>query len=366
MPASCRRRGGRELNQVAWLVRERRAEDKVAALRLEQLPKWLLCIPLVLQWLWLGVRWRSLTLPSAANPGIETGGLAGESKSDCLAQIDARYADNLAEWRRVAPGQDAIAIRAEAGFSYPLIVKPDIGWCGYGVRLVHDDAGLADYMAEFPSEGACMLQRYVAGPCEAGLYYCRWPGSLEGSLLAITLRHAPTLMGDGVRSVTELLAQDTKVARCAPILSPGTSAKILSPGERITVTTVASLRVGARYEDITEVVTPSLVARIDEIARSMGKFHVGRFDVRFETVSDLRLGIFSIIEVNGAGSEAIHLWDPAMPIIAALDGVFAKQAMLFQLGNAMRKRGYRPVGVKTLVRAWLSQQHLIRRYPASN
>uniref|UniRef100_UPI003B5AEA30 hypothetical protein n=1 Tax=Novacetimonas labruscae TaxID=3229898 RepID=UPI003B5AEA30 len=48
---------------------------------MERLPKPVLCIPLVLQWLWLGLRYRSLTLPSVVNPAIETGGLAGESKS---------------------------------------------------------------------------------------------------------------------------------------------------------------------------------------------------------------------------------------------------------------------------------------------
>ena len=47
---------------------------------LERMPKWLICVPLALQWLWLAARYRGLTLPSAANPCITAGGLVGEGK----------------------------------------------------------------------------------------------------------------------------------------------------------------------------------------------------------------------------------------------------------------------------------------------
>jgi hypothetical protein len=98
----------------------------------------------------------------------------------------------------------------------------------------------------------------------------------------------------------------------------------------------------------------------------MPSFHLGRFDVRFTDMPALQRGEFAIIEVNGAGSEAIHLWDPALPLLAAFRGVFAKQKMLFELGARMRARGYAPVGPVALARAWLKQQRLIARYPTSN
>ena len=46
------------------------------------MPKWLVCIPLVLQWLWLSPRYLSLslTLPAVANPAVTAGGLVGEGK----------------------------------------------------------------------------------------------------------------------------------------------------------------------------------------------------------------------------------------------------------------------------------------------
>ncbi len=47
-------------------------------------PGWLFYAPVVAQWIWLGLRYGDMSLPTAANPTIETGGLCGESKSDIL------------------------------------------------------------------------------------------------------------------------------------------------------------------------------------------------------------------------------------------------------------------------------------------
>src|SRR6266487_3046851 len=40
-------------------------------------PAWLFYIPVVLYYFWLAVRYRSLSLPTAANPGMATGGFVG-------------------------------------------------------------------------------------------------------------------------------------------------------------------------------------------------------------------------------------------------------------------------------------------------
>jgi hypothetical protein len=344
--------------------------DRLARWRIEDLPKPLLCVPLVAQYLWLAARYRSLTLPTAVNPSIETGGMVGESKAACLAQIGAAFASHVAPWRLVGPGENPCAVRREAGFAYPLIAKPDIGWCGYGVRIVRDDAALHDYAASFPPGGRFMVQALAEGPQEAGLFYRRDPGESMGRLTAMTLRHTPHVVGDGRRSVAALVETDPQQRRhatyYAAALQAAKWASIPAPGERVLLTTIASLRAGARYEDASARITPALSARIDAIARSMDRFHWGRFDVRFSSVAALQAGEFTIIEVNGAGAEAIQFWDPGIALPDAFAGVFAKQAALFALGARMRTRGWRPVGPVALARAWLKQMRLVRGYPVSN
>ncbi len=338
--------------------------------RIEQLPKSLLCIPLVLHWFYLGARYRSLTLPSCLNPRIETGGLAGESKSACLAQVGEAFAPWIAPWCRVVSGRDAGAARVAAGLDYPLIAKPDIGWCGYGVRRIDGDDALDAYTAAVPAGGAFILQRLIAAPNEAGLLYVREPGASRGALVAMTLRHAPCVIGDGRRSVAALVRADPRcrrhAAKYAAALGEAAFRRVPAEHEQVLLTTIASLRIGARYEDASSRISPLLAERIDAIARSMPQFHYGRFDVRFDTLAGLLAGAFSIIEINGAGSEAIQFWDPSLTLKAAFRGVFAKQVELFRLGQAMRRAGHRPAGVAALSRAWLRQQSLLRRFPPSN
>ena len=151
-------------------------------LPIERVPKPMLCVPLLAHWMWLAMRYRSLTLPSAINPAIETGGLAGESKSAGLAQISETSASFVAPWRLVGPGEDPVAARRAAGFAYPLIAKPDIGWCGFGVRRIEDDGALSSYAAAFPPAASFIVQHLVTAPMEAGLFYLRQPASSRGRL----------------------------------------------------------------------------------------------------------------------------------------------------------------------------------------
>jgi hypothetical protein len=329
---------------------------------MERLPKWLLCIPLVAQWFWLGARYRSLTLPSVVNPEIETGGLAGESKFLSLARLQQAVPGLVAETRLVRPGEWPDA----GGLDYPLIAKPDIGWCGYGVRLIRSSAELASYAAAFPKDAAFLLQRYAAGPDEAGLFFMRQPAAPSGRLVSMTIRHPPHVIGDGKAMLACLIAADPRTRPHAKLYSATALASIPAEGETVVLATIASLRAGARYEDATALVTPALEAAILRAAEALGRFSFGRFDVRYSDLPSLLAGRFTIIEVNGAGAEAIQFWDPRLSLRQAFAGVFAKQRLLFELAAEWRLRGERPVGVLRLAQTWLRQQGLIGRYPASD
>jgi len=337
---------------------------------IDALPKWLLCVPLVAHWMWLALVYRSATLPSVLNPGIETGGLAGESKFSYLEPIDARFRQWVAETFLVTPGADAVAERQRAGLTFPVIVKPDIGWCGYGVRRVDNDDELAAYASALPNNAASLLQRFVPEKYEAGILYVREAGAGHGRVTALTVRHAPHVDGDGVRSIADLIAADLRTRRKRALyldtLGVRGAVRVPAAGERIELTTVASVRVGGRYEDLSQHITPALEAAVDAIALSIGTFHYGRFDVKFESLAALQDGRFTIIEINGAGSEAIQFWDPSLSLFEALAGVFAKQRSLFALAHQMRERGHKPVGWRRLALAYIRQQRLVSRYPMSN
>jgi hypothetical protein len=337
---------------------------------IERLPKWLLCIPIGAQLLWLGAKHGSITLPSVLNPAIETGGLVGESKYSYLRRIASPFKHLVARTAIVQPGDDIDAVRALNDLIYPLIAKPDIGWCGYGVRRIESVTELRAYAAAFPPDAQILLQELALEPNEAGLHYIRRPGAERGEVVALTLRHPPSVRGDGKHTIAEMIAANPRTkdkARLYAELLPSSKLnKVLRAGERIVLTTVASTRIGGRYEDASHAISDPLSATVDALCRSMSGFEYGRLDVRFRAMEDLCQGRFKIIEINGAGSEAIQYWDPRLSMRRAFAGVFAKQRELYDLAAKARSSGRTPIGVRAVLRAHFKQQRLIRAYPPSN
>jgi hypothetical protein len=194
------------------------SQRRVAAA--ERVPPLLFHAPLVLNWIALGIRYRSLTLPTCVNPTIPAGGMWGESKSNrLLAVADAQQkyvADFVVLKRRTGPAtltydlDQACTLLATAGLHYPVVAKPDVGWHGFGVRLIADTAWLGGYLARFPAGAKLMLQRYVPYAGEAAVLYARRPGEANGRILSVTLRYFPHVVGDGQSTLRDLIRCDAR------------------------------------------------------------------------------------------------------------------------------------------------------------
>ncbi|MEO7064022.1 MAG: hypothetical protein ABI082_09680 [Dokdonella sp.] len=329
---------------------------------------------MVAQWLWLGIRYGSVTLPSSANPDITAGGLVGDTKSEYFNCMGSLARSRVAAFVLIDPDGAAslpaalMAVRA-ANLDFPLVAKPDLGWCGFGVRRIDDADALSEYLSRYPRGAALMLQQYLAEPGEAGLFYMRHPDEPVGRLLGILLRHYPQVIGDGSSTVAQLVERDVRLQRTTHSAEHECSYEpthVPALGEVVRLSLIASTRVGGRYEDGSASGTAELTSAVEAIARDMPQFHVGRFDVRYHSLEHLRRGQFTIMEVNGAGSEAVHAWDPKYSVRDVYRIVFAKQRLLFALSAANRARGHRPIGAIGLARHYLKQQRLIRQYPPSN
>lgn len=341
----------------------------------ERIPPLLFYIPLVVQWFALGIRYRSLSLPTAANPSIEAGGLLGESKIACMDLIGPaarRWAAcSVALVNRPSLTPAALDMLASgAGLSFPLVAKPDIGWRGIGVRLVRDSADLRAYLAGFPAEARVILQEHVDYAGEAGIFYVRKPGERHGRIFSMTFRYYPHVVGDGRSSLRELIAADPRASWKADLHHEALADRldeVPAAGRTVRLSLVGSSRVGGLYKDACGHVTATLTARFDEIADQMPGFHFGRFDVRFASVERLAVGEdFRIIEVNGAGAEAIHMWDPEFRLADAYTTLFHQQALMFEVADACRAQGAKPLTAWELISYQRRQQTLLPLYPASN
>ncbi len=341
----------------------------------ERINEPLFYVPLVAQWLWLGVRHRSLTLPTVANPLIEGGGLLGESKFGYFRQAGPAAREWLARTALVeaphgACGLDAAeAAMRRAGIAYPAVAKPDIGWRGYGCRLVEDRAALAGYLEAFPRGASLLLQEYIAHHGEAGVFYVRRPGAAHGEIASLTFRYYPSVTGDGRSTLEALIRAHPRLSRKAPMLLAEHRARLSevpAAGETVRLALVGSNRVGGLYVDASHRITPALTARFDAIAAALPEFHYGRFDVRFADAAAFAAGEdFAIIEINGAGAEAIEVWDPERRLGEVYRRLFRQQSLMFSIAAANRARGFAPMRVRDLVRLQRRQYRLNSAYPPS-
>ena len=334
-------------------------------------PDWLFYAPVVLQWIWLGLRYRDMSLPTAANPAIEMGGLCGESKSAILDLAGPAARPWIAPYVTFRAGvDDATAVAETSGFGWPVVVKPDVGCNGTGVRLVADPAALEAAVASFPAGVVLLLQRYVPEPAEAGLFYIRHPDEDIGRVTSVTLKRQPRVVGDGRSTLEALIRADPRAGRIAHVYFPrlaGRLSEVPAAGEAVPLVFTGNHCKGAVFLDGADRITPALTRQVDLIARAIPGFYFGRIDVRYGSEAALRLGQgFTIIEVNGAGSEATHIWDARCTLRDAYASQFKHYRAAWEIGRANRAAGCAPSGLLPMYRAWRRQTRLMASYPTSD
>jgi hypothetical protein len=341
-------------------------------------PGWLFYTPVVLHWIALGLRHGDFSLPTAANPAISTGGLCGESKLAILRQVGPDGQRLLARatgirthaWDAGADLAAAQAAMTEAGLGFPLVAKPDIGCNGAGVRLVQNADDLLRYLRAFPRNAGLVLQEFVACPGEAGLFYIRHPDERTGRITSITLKEPPVVTGDGRSTLRDLILADPRAGRVAHLYLDRLAHRlheVPAQGEPVRLVFVGNHCRGSIFRDGGAHATPALTAAVDALARSLPEFHFGRIDVRFESLAALRQGRgFRVIEINGVGSEATHVWDPATPLWEAWRAQFFHYGQAFRIGAANRRRGFASAGLAAMARDWRTQRRLMGAYPISD
>ena len=337
-------------------------------------PSWRFYIPVVVFWILMGIRYRSFSLPTAANPRVETGGLCGERKTTVLDQAGAEAIDWIAPYIVVTTGVDdqarTLQAMARAGLSMPVVVKPNIGCNGTGVRLVETEAALEATLAAFPRAVELVVQELVVHDGEAGIFYIRNPGASNGRITSLTLKEAPIIVGDGQSTIHALVLDDERFRHVPHLYLPRLNDRlneVLKQGERLRLVFAGNHCKGSIFLDGSHDITRALSSRVDSIMKAFPDFHFGRLDVRFESPAALRSGDgFRIIEINGVGSEATHIWDPGTSLWAAYRDQFEHYRVAFEIGAEMRRRGAKPTPLLELLASWRLQRRLMARYPLND
>jgi membrane protein DedA with SNARE-associated domain len=337
-------------------------------------PAWLFYIPVGAYYVWLAIRYHSFSLPTSANPGIATGGFIGESKYEILQQLRQTDTNLVADAYLIEGSTTTDRLLSlhrvcyEHKLTLPFILKPDIGQRGNGVRLICSLREAFEYLSEL--EAPLILQRYVAGPYEVGVFYYRLPGESRGQIFSITEKLFPTITGDGVRTVAQLVLADPRaslISRRYLRRFAERKNEILPEGEVLKLVETGNHAQGCIFRDGDHLWSKALVRRIDNISRSLPGFYIGRYDIRYDNERDFRDGRnFKVVELNGASSEATSIYDARTSLRSAYRVLFRQWRLVFTIGAANRACGCTPDSVRKLWQEWRRYSRLAVSYPLAS
>jgi hypothetical protein len=304
-------------------------------------PSHLIYAPVYPYWLWLSLRARSLFFFNASNPRIEYAGFTHERKSDIYRQLPGSYYPRT---HFCPAGMDLNELKRQLKYSnleFPLIAKPDIGERGAQVSLLKTEPQLQEYLRR--SKVNFLIQEYISYPKEVGIFYARIPGEAKGRITGIVGKEFLSLTGDGRSTMRELLVREPRYLLQLETLTERYGAlldAVLAKGARETLVPFGNHCRGAKFIDCHDRITPELVDVIDRICRQIPDFYYGRLDLMFATWEELlQQKNFSIIEVNGAGSEPTHMYDPKHSLFFAWKEIIRHWRLLHRisLANATQK-----------------------------
>lgn len=334
--------------------------------RWEYWPPWITYLPVVVYVIGLGLKHRGLTIFTAVNPAMPAGGFVGESKIDILrglggsGEFIARsgFIDHRLTGReRLARAEQIMQTLA---FEIPVVLKPNEGQRGSGVVVARSREQMVAHLEETTVD--TIVQEYVPG-LEFGVFYHRRPSEVRGHILSITIKHLPLVVGDGRRTLEQLILRDRRTRGMTRFHLQRQAARlndVPAAGKVVSLGDCGSHCRGATFLDGRALLTPALEQAFDRIAHSYDGFYFGRFDVRAATLEDfVDARAFAIIELNGVTSEATHIYDPAVSMLDAYRALFEQWRLAFEIGAENVARGAAVTSVWELVR-------LVERYRESS
>ena len=365
---------------AVWLLYRKKIRVLIQSPGLQRWLQWefwparLFYFPIGLNYVRLGLKYRSINLPTIANPGMLTGGLVGESKNailQSLFQSSPAFTARTALITKIKPSErmeQFALLCTEQQLQLPVVLKPNIAHRGSGFRLVRALEDARDYLEQV--SGDVVLQEYAAGPCEAGIFYYRFPHEERGRIFAITEKVFPVVTGDGQNTVEQLILADKRAAIMANTYLRRHHVirdKVLASGQRLKLVEAGNHCQGCIFRDGMHLWSEALETRIDQISRQVPGFFIGRYDVRYACEDDIRRGEdFKILELNGAASEATSIYDHRNSLFRAYATLFEQWDLVFAIGAANRTLGHRPAALRLLRDEWRKYQQLSACYPLAD
>jgi hypothetical protein len=334
--------------KASWRLKWQRAQ------RWEFWPAWAFYPPIVAWIVYLGLKHRAPTAFTAANTALLAGGVVGEAKHEALQPLQDHAPELVAAFVLLQenPLEDRLK-QAEAfaqQHGYPVVLKPNIGQRGRGVHIVRDAATLRAYLARFSGDGGAdggadggdiIIQQYIGGE-EFGVFLAKMPNQ-PLDVISIVHKVLPTVTGDGVKTLQQLIETDARARLIQPLLQQrwaGLLDQVLPAGEVLPLVDIGAHCRGSVFLNAAHLNTPALRATLERLVAAVPGYDFGRLDLRVPSSEHLARGEgIKVLELNGVTAESAHIYHPDTPLSEGYRAMFQQWQRAFEIGLAKQKQG---------------------------
>ncbi len=312
----------------------------IKLLNWEYWPFELIYTPPFLYYLYLSIKARSPFFFSAANPGIETGGMMGESKIKVLEKVPKQYLPTTMYVENGYALKEVLQNLKASGLDFPLIAKPNIGSRGFLVKKITNQEELAEYLQELKVD--FLLQEYIDSPMELSVMYYRFPNQRSGTVSSLTVKKYLSVHGDGTSNILELIKKsdraklqlDTLIHTHAYLMD-----RVPANGELVELVPLGNHCRGAMFINGNHLIDDRITKVFDGISHQLDGIYFGRFDLKCTSLEALKAGHVKILEINGVGAEPAHIYDPSYSLIQAFKDIIRQWNVIYRLSVFNKHRG---------------------------
>jgi hypothetical protein len=122
-----------------------------------------------------------------------------ESKDGVLRLIPDQYKPKTILIKAPQAKPAVLSLLKDAGFSFPVIFKPDQGERGFMVKKISSESQVEAYLNSYTKD--FLIQEFLDLPVELGVFYTRMPDESEGYVNSVVIKDMLSVMGDGKSTV---------------------------------------------------------------------------------------------------------------------------------------------------------------------
>jgi len=316
----------------------------------EYWPSYIVYIPLYIYFVWLSIKARSLWFWSASNPGIETGGMLGESKIEIFNNIPENIRPLTILIKTGTSLYTIQNILNDKGINFPIICKPDRGERGFQVAKITNENDLRIYIEK--NKVDYIIQPYCEYKMELGVYFCRYPWEEKGFVFSVVKKEFLHVTGDGIHTLRELVLNNDRAVLQWDFIEAKFDhrfGEVLKEGEVLELVPIGNHARGTKFIDGRDMIDERLNNVFDSITKQIQGVYFARYDLRTTNEEDLKQGknIF-LIELNGVGAEPAHIYDPSYRLVSAWKDLIDQWKMVYAISTYNKKQGSKYMTTKEI------------------